>query len=125
VNTEKRKVDMKLVKSRKWKRLEKKIKSKKLIPIDSSNWMERACLRKIMIVDGICPACGYSPKSNSDSPFLILDELQDPQTVMCEHCGARYGVYQSLVMGAYFQPDDGRKKHFLGEDGKYKSFPQW
>jgi len=88
------KVDMRLVKSRKWKKIEKRIKNGKLVINEESSQLGKAVLRKLMTVDGFCQNC------KQEVEFTEENINQNPINVFCDKCQQRYSYVMVI-------PEDG------------------
>lgn len=88
------KVDMRLVKSRKWKRIERKIKNGGLVINEISSQFEKAVLRKLITVDGFCQNC------KQEVEFTKENINQNPINIHCDKCFQRYSYVMVI-------PEDG------------------
>ena len=91
------KVDMSLVKSRKWKKIENNIKLGLLTVTEESSQLEKATLRKLMSVDGFCQRC------KQEVGFNIENDNQNPINVHCDKCYQRYSYVEVVAEDGAWQ----------------------
>lgn len=90
-------VDKKLVESRKWRKLEKKILSGEVTVTENSSQLEKAVARKLMTVDGLCLRC------KAEDELYKENINQNPINVACGKCHQRYSYVEVVAEdGAWF-----------------------
>ena len=89
------KVDKRLIKSRKWKKLSKKILNGEVLVTDDSNELAKAIVHKLMTVDGLCVKC------KAVDELYEENENQMPQNIHCGKCYQRYAYCIPPEFGAW------------------------